>query len=194
MAYSPDTDDFTPILQSLQNTPPELLLGVGRIEDDLRLAAQLTDLDLPLKAVGLIVTPLQLFQTTLGESANGFIGPSQWEPGVVSQPDYGPSTVEVLHSFQRHASAGMGIDYPMAQAYAGCLMVQRCMETARSLDQAALRHVAGELDFTTFYGRFRIDPHTGRQLGHVMPVIQWQQGTKVMIWPPEMRQQALLLR
>jgi len=193
IAYPPDTDNFATLLQSLQAEPPEMLLGVGRIEDDLRLAAQLPDVGLPLKAVGLIVTPLQQFQVTLGTTANGFTGPSQWEPGVVTQPDYGPSTAEVLRSFQRYTVDDVAIDYPMAQAYAGCLVVQRCIEVAGSLDQAALRHIAGELDFTTFYGRYGIDSHTGRQLGHVMPVVQWQQGIKVMVWPPEMRQQPLLL-
>ena len=192
--YAPDTDDFTPLLQSLQAEPPDMLLGVGRIEDDLRLAAQLANIGLPLKAVGLIVAPLQHFHATLGTAANGFIGPSQWEPGVVTQPDYGPSTAEVLRSLQRYATADVNIDYPMAQAYAGCLVMQRCIETAGTLDQAALRQVAGELDFTTFYGRYRIDPHTGRQLGHVMPVVQWRQDAKVMVWPPQMRQQPLLLR
>lgn len=192
IAYSPDTDHFIPLLQSLQTNPPELLLGVGQIEDDLRLAAQLSAIGLPLKAAGLIVTPLQQFQTILGDTATGFMGPSQWEPGVVIQPDYGPSTAEVMRSFQRYRSAEVDIDYPMAQAYAGCLVVERCIEVAGSLDQAILRHVAGELDFTTFYGRFRIDPHTGRQLGHIMPVVQWQQGSKAVVWPPEMRQQPLL--
>jgi branched-chain amino acid transport system substrate-binding protein len=77
----------------------------------------------------------------------------------------------------------------MAQAYAGCLVLQRCLEVTGSLDQQALRQTANHLDFTTFYGRYRIDPATGRQLGHVMPVVQWQGGTKVVVWPPEMRQQ-----
>lgn len=194
IAFPPHTDDFMPLLQPLQVHPPDVLLGVGRIEDDLRLAAQLVDLGLPLKLVGLIVTPLQQFQTTLGKAVNGFTGPSQWEPGVVQAPDYGPATADVLRRLQRYTSEEVHIDYPMAQAYAGCLVVQRCIEVAGSLAQHALRRVAGELDFTTFYGRYRIDPHTGRQVGHVMPVVQWQQGSKVMVWPPEMRQQRLLLK
>jgi ABC-type branched-subunit amino acid transport system substrate-binding protein len=110
---------------------------------------------------------------------------------VVIQPGYGPSTTEVLHSFQRYTAKDIDMDYPMAQAYAGCLVVQRCIEAAGSLDQAALRRVASELDFTTFYGRYCLDPHTGRQLGHVMPVVQWQQDAKVIVWPPEIRQQPL---
>jgi branched-chain amino acid transport system substrate-binding protein len=98
-----------------------------------------------------------------------------------------------MRSFKRYASEELDIDYPMAQAYAGCLVVQRCIEAAGSLSQPVLRRVANDLDFTTFYGHYRIDPRTGQQLGHVMPVIQWQQGAKIVVWPPEMRQQRLLL-
>jgi branched-chain amino acid transport system substrate-binding protein len=83
-----------------------------------------------------------------------------------------------------------GVDYPMAQAYAGCLVAQRCLAEAGSLDQQALRKVAGRLDFTTFYGRYKIDPASGRQLGHVMPVVQWRGGTKVIVWPAEMQTQS----
>jgi branched-chain amino acid transport system substrate-binding protein len=86
------------------------------------------------------------------------------------------------------AHGATDVDYPMAQAYAGCLVLQRCLAAAGSLEQPALRQAANHLDFTTFYGRYRIDPATGRQLGHVMPVVQWQEGAKVVVWPPDMRQ------
>jgi branched-chain amino acid transport system substrate-binding protein len=71
----------------------------------------------------------------------------------------------------------------MAQAYAAGLIVQRCIELAGTLDQHALRQVAGQLDCTTFYGRYKIDPTTGRQLGHRMPVVQWRNGCKTVVWP-----------
>jgi ABC-type branched-subunit amino acid transport system substrate-binding protein len=119
--------------------------------------------------------------------ADGFLGPSQWEPGVIATPDYGPSTCGVMKSLKRHAAGD--IDYPMAQAYACCLIVQRCIEVTGSLQPQALRRAASQLDVTTFYGRFRIEPHSGRQLGHVMPVIQWQNQMKTVVWPPHMRQQ-----
>ena len=40
-----------------------------------------------------------------------------------------------------------GVDYPMAQAYAGGLVAQRCLEIAGTLDQHALRQVASTLGF-----------------------------------------------
>ncbi len=46
-----------------------------------------------------------------------------------------------------------------------------------------LREVAMSLNFTTFYGRFRVESPTGRQTGHTMPVVQWRSGKKTVVWP-----------
>jgi len=179
--YPAGTTDFTPILKQLESAAPAVVLSVGRIEDDLRFAAQYLQHNIPADVVGLIVTPLTLFRDTLGSAAAHFVGPSQWEPAMMNEPEYGPSSAEVLARLMaRHPE---GVDYPMAQAYAGGLVAQRCLEIAGTLEQHALRQVASTLDFTTFYGRYCIDPHTGRQLGHRMPVIQWQDGRKVVVWP-----------
>jgi branched-chain amino acid transport system substrate-binding protein len=183
LPYAAGTVDFTAILTRLVQASPAVVLSVGRIEDDLRFAAQYLQHRIPAQVAGLIVTPLTLFRDTLGSAAGTFLGPSQWEPGVVPQPDYGPASQQVLARLSTCHPAG--VDYPMAQAYAGGLVVQRCVETAGTLDQQALRQVAGRLDFTTFYGRYRIDPATGRQVGHRMPVVQWQAGRKVVIWPAQ---------
>jgi hypothetical protein len=136
---------------------------------------------IPAGVVGLIVTPLTLFRDTLGSAAAHFVGPSQWEPTLMTRPKYGPSVQEV--STRLSARHPAGVDYPMAQAYAGGLIAQRCVEIAGTLDQHTLRQVASQLDCTTFYGRYSIDPSTGRQLGHRMPVVQWQEDRKIVVWP-----------
>jgi branched-chain amino acid transport system substrate-binding protein len=179
--YPAGTVDFTPILQQLEDTAPTLILSVGRIEDDLRFATQYFQCTIPADVVGLIVTPLTLFRDTLGSAAAHFVGPSQWEPALVLEPEYGPSSEEVLARLM--ACRPEGVDYPMAQAYAGGLVAQRCLEMAGTLDQHALRQAASTLDCTTFYGRFRIDPGTGCQVGHRMPVIRWQEGHRTIVWP-----------
>ena len=53
-------------------------------------------------------------------------------------------------------------------------------------------NTAARLDFHTFFGRFKIDPDTGRQLGRSVFLVQWQQGSKVVIWPPEQARGKLL--
>ena len=180
--YEAGTTDFGPVLRKLRSVQPDVILSVGRIEDDLQFVSQLVRSGVSAGTVGVIAAPLTMFGESLGDAAEGIVGPSQWEPRSAVEADYGPSTQEVLRSFESRRA--FGIDYPMAQAYAGCLVAQRCIEEAGSLDNAALREVAGRLDFTTFYGLFRIEPATGRQLGHLMPVVQWRNGQKVVVWPP----------
>lgn len=179
--YAAGSNDFTPILEQLAKDAPALILSVGRIEDDLRFATRYLQYRLPASIVALIVTPLSLFRDTLGADARYFLGPSQWEPGVISKPAYGPTSAELLPRFLAQRPAG--VDYPMAQAYAAGLIVQRCLEMAGTLEQSALRQAASALETTTFYGHYLIDPTTGRQRGHRMPVVQWQDGKKCVLWP-----------
>ena len=80
----------------------------------------------------------------------------------------------------------------MVQAYAAGLVAQRSVEEAGILEPQALRSTANVLDFSTFYGRFKIEPATGRQIGRSVVLVQWQQGRKVIVWPPEQRQGKLV--
>lgn len=182
ICYGPEVTDFASVFDKIKELGPKLILEVGRIEDDLRFAEQLVASGVRTSAVGLIAAPLALFRERLGDKAEGFLGPSQWELRNIGKPEYGPTADEFLESM---AYMRVGdVDYPMAQAYAGCLVAQRCIEAAGSLDNVALREAAGNLDFTTFYGRFKIDKNTGRQVGHTMPIVQWRCGSKVVVWPP----------
>jgi branched-chain amino acid transport system substrate-binding protein len=133
-----------------------------------------------------VAAPIQQFRDALGRDAEGFIGPSQWEPNAGYEADYGPAAGLVIASLSRLGPEP--VDYPMVQAYAAGLVAQRCLEEAGDLEPATLRAAAARLDFSTFYGRFKIDPDTGRQVGRSGVVVQWQQGRKVVVWPPEQRQ------
>jgi len=199
--YEPATADFSKVLEAVEQAQPDVLVAVGRIQDDLRLAQLLARRRPSIGAVAVVAAPIQQFQDALGEQIEGFLGPSQWEVGArhaVPLPNhYGPSAQQVLESLRSKIRLGErqgnhAIDYPMVQAYAAGLVAQRCVEAAGTLDQGALREAAAALDFSTFYGRFKIDPDTGRQIGRSTVIIQWQRGRKVIVWPPEQRQARLV--
>jgi branched-chain amino acid transport system substrate-binding protein len=184
--YTSGIQDFTPFLTNLAQDPPglpDLLLGVGRIEDDILLGRQIWQVRPRVKAAGLVVAAISRFKAALREQADGFFAPSQWEPQVRYAVDYGPSEDKFLQHYLK--SASVPIDYPAAQGYAAGLIAQRCVEESGTLDQRTLRQVAGRLRFTTFFGPYTIDPNTGRQIAHPMLVTQWQQGKKVIVWPKE---------
>ena len=186
--YRPPLDDFSPWLDEMAAEEPDVVIGVGRIQDDLALAKQIVERRFEVRAIAVVAAGIGQFQDELGVQATGFMGPSQWEPGVDYSPDYGPSAGDLA---RRHDMFGPGGgDYAMAQAYAGGLVAQRCVEESGRLDNAALREVAARLDFTTFYGRFKLDADMGLQVGRSVVIVQWQGGRKVVVWPRELRQTA----
>jgi branched-chain amino acid transport system substrate-binding protein len=184
--FEPSINDFSAVLDEVERVRPDLLLGVGRIQNDLLLARQLARRELGLKGVAVVAAPIQQFRDHLGEAADGFVGPSQWEASGNYPRDYGPTSAEVMASLQDKGYRT--VDYPMAQAYAAGLVAQRCVDEAGTLEDSALRETAGRLDFSTFYGRFKIDPVTGCQFGRSTVLVQWQQGRKVIVGPPDQRQ------
>ena len=184
--YQPPLTDFSPLLDEMDRNVPEVIIGVGRIQDDLLLASQIVDRGTTAKAVALVAAGINQFAEELGDRALGFMGPSQWEPTGDYAPDCGPSAGELGRRLAAFRPGGG--DYAMAQAYAAGLVAQRCVKEAGTLDNHALREVADRADFTTFYGRFKIDPATGCQVGRSVVIVQWQSGDKVVVWPREMRQ------
>jgi branched-chain amino acid transport system substrate-binding protein len=161
---------------------PDVVLGVGRTEADLAFARQLRAQGVGARLVGLVAAPAPSFAETLGPDADGFVGPSQWEPGVRYAPDLGPTAAQFVARFR--ARFGTEPDYPAAQAYAAGLVAQRCVEVAGTLDDEAVRAVADELALTTFYGAFKLDAATGVQIRHALVVVQWQDAAKPIVWPP----------
>ncbi len=200
--YSPSITDFSSILEEVRGARLDVLVAVGRIGNDIQFAHQMATTWTGTKAVAVVATPIQQFWDALGEGAQGFIGPSQWEQSAHFPSNYGPSTASVMASLRNHSvSQNFGpnsgqnpgpIDYPMAQAYAAGLVAQACVAQAGSLEPGELRHRAGEMDISTFYGRFKIEPDTGRQIGRSTLLVQWQEGRKVVLWPLEQSQGQLV--
>ena len=169
------------LLDRLGSSPPDLLLAAGRLADDIALARALRDRGLAIPTA-LVATPVRAFRHALGPAADGFTGPSQWEPTARVAPDVGPPPGVFAGRFARRF--GVQPDYPAAQAYAAGLVMSRCVEMATAIDQQALRAAAAALDCTTLLGRFRIDPLTGAQIGHTVRLITWVRGERRLIRLP----------
>ncbi len=189
LRYRPTQVSFTEIARHVAEQEPDLVVSVGRIRHDLGTARALARL--PNRSnIGLavvIAAPIAGFEEALGGSADGFVGPSQWEPAFsIPTPDVGPDAAAALRILNDAAeSSGVPIDYPMAQAMAAGLVAERCAAIAGELDDDALLAAAVDADFSTFYGRFKIDD-AGRQIGRSVALIQRQNGRKVVVWPQEL--------
>ena len=182
--YPPTPAGFASLVSRIAASQPDIILGAGRTEDDLCLARQLNAQRVGARVMGLVAAPIELFGRNLGKDAQGFFGPSQWEPSVRGQSDVGPTSAEFVARFRDRFRKKP--DYPAAQAYAAGLVAQRCIEVAGTLGDEPVRRVASELAMTTFYGGFKLDAATREQIGHELVIIQWQGKVKRIVWPQEM--------
>ena len=53
------------------------------------------------------------------------------------------------------------------------------------MDTDKVRTALNKMDIMTFYGKSKIDPDSGVQIGHGMIITQWQDGEKVVIGPED---------
>ena len=70
------------------------------------------------------------------------------------------------------------LDYVFMQAYGMGLIIEYCISACKTLNEQVLRQFAETADIETVFGRFKIDPQTGVQVGHRMVLVQWNNGKK----------------
>lgn len=158
----------------------DALLVVGRFEDEVALARRLDRSRW--RAVGFVAAGVAEVLAELGDAREGLLGPAQWLPEAAPEPEEGPTAAEFAAAYR--ARTGSEPPYPAAQAFAAGVIALRCLREAGTADDAAVFDAARRLGITTLFGRFRIDD-SGRQVGHRVLTVQWQDGRRVVVWPPE---------
>jgi branched-chain amino acid transport system substrate-binding protein len=187
--YPDDPNHLVSLAEALAAADPAVLIAVGRYGDDVALIRTMAQMSCGIKVIAAVGAPMQAFWNDLQALADGCIGPSQWELGAVGAPDVGLSSAEFIERF--HQRFGQIPDYPAAQAYAAGLILQRCVALAGTCTDVTLRAAAETLACRTFYGDFRLEAETGRQVGHEALLVQWQGSKKQVVWPAEVAQTTL---
>ncbi len=191
--YPKDVQDLSPILNELKAANPDIIIGGGHFADGQLLTQQLAELKINVKAISILVAPaLPKYYDALGTKAEGICAPAQWEVGVTYGPEaakklgmdyFGPTQDEFLVLFKEISGSDEKPSYHAAEGAAAVLSYAYAIEKAQSLDPEKVREAMNDIEFMTLYGVWKIDPETGKQIGHEMVIIQWQGGTKKIIWP-----------
>jgi branched-chain amino acid transport system substrate-binding protein len=172
-------ENYDAILRTLFDIDPEVVVLAVTFPDELGIMRTRQHWPSTVQVVAAVAAGVGAFSTDLAQTADGVLGPSQWEPGVTFPNIAGPTSDWFLDSFQRQF--GQTPDYIAAGSFASGLVLTECIRLAASLDDEKLRSTASDLDCNTFYGRFRIDSRTGIQTGHRVLLIRWQGGYKVVL-------------
>ncbi len=158
------------------------ILSAGRMEDDFALAEEILKKDGEPGFLCFVAAGVDNFFERFGAKSEEVFSVSQWEENnpFAPEPDFGPSSLEFAEMFRKEY--GRSPDYPAAQAFNIGLVFQKCALESKSTDDKILRETARKLDFTTFYGRFKMDA-AGKQTGHKMVVTKWKNGKRVVVEP-----------
>jgi branched-chain amino acid transport system substrate-binding protein len=187
-AYAPSTDDFGLIINQVISSGADALMGGGHYADGATLARQLHDHNAKLDFISLLVAPDSPQFASLGDAAIDVTVPSQWEPQVSYEPQFGPTAPEFTKEYKAKFGAEPG--YHAAGGYAAGLILQHAIEKADSLDAQKVAAALNATDATVFFGRIKFalgaNDH-GLQVGHAMVLAQWQkkgrQPVKQVVWP-----------
>lgn len=90
LTYSSLRDELPKLMSELQRQRPDLILGAGAFEDECALARGLVAAGVRAGAFALTAAAMHGFGQFLGVEVEGFLGPSQWEPGAAYAVDFGP--------------------------------------------------------------------------------------------------------
>ena len=166
----------------------DVLLVVGSFADEL--AAAPLVLQRPWRAAAFVGAGVEEVLAALGNQREGLLGPAQWVASAAPAPDEGPDAEWFVTRYRR--TAGGDPPYPAAQAFAAGLLCARCLRDSGRGDDTAQLAASQQLVCTTLFGAFRLDPLSGLQAGHQMLIVQWQQGIRRVVWPPERAERPLL--
>ena len=191
--YPKGVTDLTPLLSALKASKPDFIIGGGHFEDGQLFNRQMADLDIDSNALSLIAAAtLPAFYKALTSMAEGVTGPSHWEYGVTYSEEkakmnglqwIGPSQDEFVSLFKKALGKDIIPDYHAAEAGAAVLSYVLAVEKANSVDTTKVRKALGDLKFMSFYGGWDVDD-SGMQIGHSMVDVQWQDGKRIIVWPP----------
>jgi len=165
----------------------DMLLVVGGFADELAAAPML--LARRWRAAAFVGAGVDEVLAPLGKLREGLLGPAQWVATAAPEPDEGPDAVWFVEKY--HDVTGEDPPYPAAQAFAAGIICARCLRDSSTIADSAQLAAARRLSCTTLYGGFHLDPVSGLQVGHQILVVQWQDGVRRVVWPPEQAERPL---
>ena len=194
-SYDPGTSDFTTLINKIKEKGAQALIGGGHFTDGQAIAKQVNDVKLPLKMLCILVAPAIDKFKEIGKAALYVSGPSQWEPKVDYSPKtypekfYGISSKEFVEKYKKIYAKDPS--YHAAGGYAAGLVLQKAIEDSGSLETSKVKNALDNMDIYTLFGHIKFEkaPYHGRQEGHKMVIVQWQEKQnkldKEIVYPKE---------
>jgi branched-chain amino acid transport system substrate-binding protein len=178
--YALDTTDFAELVRRMRRAAPELVIGATYLNDSIAIVREAKRQQFSPQAFAFTVGPaLPEFGDALGADAEGIIGVVPWmRSGRV------PMAYDFSFRFKEQFGRNAGVH--AAQGYGAGQVLEAGVRLAGSLDRDAIRAQLRDMVFRSLLGNYRVDD-TGLQKAKTIFLMQWQDGNRLLVSPPELR-------
>jgi branched-chain amino acid transport system substrate-binding protein len=183
--YVPNgTSDVSAALTKIKPKAPDVVMGSVHLAEGVAIIKQAKELGVnPPGGFGeTVAPPTPDFVKTLGTSAEGVLGSTQWTVKTTGSDKWFGSAADYAKTFT--AQIGRDPEYHGAEATAACLALVMAVEKANSTDPDKVRDALAGLDTPTFFGPLKFNDK-GQNVTKAMAVIQIQGGKPVSVWPKD---------
>jgi branched-chain amino acid transport system substrate-binding protein len=166
-------------LRKAQASGAEVLMICGHLNESISTRLALKHIGWSPRAYYATIGPaLDAYHDALKADADHTFSSSHWEP-TLPFPGAATFTESFLQVFNALPS------YQAASGYATGQILEAAIRKTGSVDRDKLRDALSSLDALTIMGRYGVD-RTGRQIRTFAVTVQWQNGKKEIIAPPEL--------
>lgn len=192
-AYAKGTGDFSALLAKVRASGADVLAAATYFDDAVAITRGLKAANVnPKMAVLTVGVVTEKFYDALGRDAEFVYGTAQWDPVLATARAGGLipvarqyAGIQEFVDTHRAEYPGVPLNHFSAMGYGGCQVLLEAVRRAGSLDGTRVRETILAMDFTSVFGRFRVDDD-GVQVGHKLLLFQWQDGKRAIVWPEEL--------
>jgi branched-chain amino acid transport system substrate-binding protein len=178
--FKKGTADLAPLAKKIRDKQPQVVMVCGHMNEAVDMTRAFKQLGWRPDALYASVGPaLYDFYEHCGMDADSVFGTSLWEPRA-NYPGANAFNQKHIDTY------GTPPGYHAGLAYAAGQVLEKAVSETGSLDRDRLRDAFFHLDTMTIIGRFGVDK-TGKQTRQHAFIIQWQNGNKELVWPPQIR-------
>ncbi len=179
--YPEHSTEFASLIRRMKAVNPDLVIGGSYYNDSIEIIREAKRQLFSPSAFAFTVGPaLPEFGDALGPDAEGVMG-------VVSWMRSGSLPMAYDFSFRYKELTGRNAGVHAAYGYAAGQVLEAAVRLANSLDKDAVRQQLREMRFDSLLGHYRVD-ESGRQLAKETYVMQWQNGSRLLVLPKSLRE------
>jgi branched-chain amino acid transport system substrate-binding protein len=166
--YRPGTTDFTAQVKKARALEAEAWIGFGDVRDAAEMVKTFKRLNYAPQLFYARGAAHPRFIALLGQDA-------EWSLGSI---DFDPRLVPSARAFAVAYAAKWDVPPtpPAAEGYAAGTVLAAAVRAAGTLDQEKIREALGELEVMTVFGKYKVAPENGMQVGATPRVVQIRRG------------------